>query len=600
MEIKKKPNEIFEEYRAAHDYKSSIGDRGIYEQSRMNERFYVGDQWHGVQAGNTRPLVRRNIIKRIGEYKISAICAAPVAVNYSADGVPDTADMSAEKRRVEDILYQGDIPNAAPAPAEISVVMAALSEYQSITAERVKLNDKTEQMAKSAYISGTAFLYTYWDSTVETGLFADSGQTQPICGDINCEVLNVANVNLGDPNNDDIQSQPYITISQRKPLEEVKREAQENRQKSEGISADSNDTYDINAGDWGQQEPTDSTRVTVLTKLWREYDAAEYTHRVKAIRVTENAVVREEWDLGIHLYPIAKFVWERRFSCGYGDSEITYLIPNQIAINRALSAAVWAAMMTGMPKTVVNTDLVHDTVTNDPGQVLRISAGQDYDVQRAIAYVQPPQFSAQFQNIVADIASNTLSDSGANDAALGNVRPDNASAIIAMREAALQPMQVYQNRFYSTIEDVARIWADFWLNMYGRRPLKIRNKNGTRYMPFDAERYKKLVVNARVDVGASTLWGEAVVVSSLGNLLQMGIITPQQYLERIPKNTIPDITGLIDEMKQQEQQAQLNRQELIAQFAQQYPEQYAVFQQMPPEEQQQLLQQMMSETGAIG
>ncbi len=600
MEIKKKPNEIFEEYRAAHDYKSSIGDRGIYEQSRMNERFYVGDQWHGVQAGNTRPLVRRNIIKRIGEYKISAICAAPVAVNYSADGVPDTADMGAEKRRIEDILYQGDIPNAAPAPAEISVVMAALSEYQSITAERVKLNDKTEQMAKSAYISGTAFLYTYWDSTVETGLFADSGQTQPICGDINCEVLNVANVNLGDPNNDDIQSQPYITISQHKPLEEVKREAQENRQKSEGISADSNDTYDINAGDWGQQEPTDSTRVTVLTKLWREYDAAEHTHHVKAIRVTENAVVREEWDLGIHLYPIAKFVWERRFSCGYGDSEITYLIPNQIAINRALSAAVWAAMMTGMPMTVVNTDLVHDTVTNDPGQVLRISAGQDYDVQRAIAYVQPPQFSAQFQNIVADIASNTLSDSGANDAALGNVRPDNASAIIAMREAALQPMQVYQNRFYSTIEDVARIWADFWLNMYGRRPLKIRNKNGTRYMPFDAERYKKLVVNARVDVGASTLWGEAVVVSSLGNLLQMGIITPQQYLERIPKNTIPDITGLIDEMKQQEQQAQQNRQELIAQFAQQYPDQYAAFQQMPPEEQQQLLQQMMSETGAIG
>ena len=161
-------------------------------------------------------------------------------------------------------------------------------------------------------------------------------------------------------------------------------------------------------------------------------------------------------------------------------------------------------------------------------------------------------------------------------------------------------MQVYQNRFYSTIEDVARIWADFWLNMYGRRPLKIRDKNGTRYMPFDAERYKKLVVNARVDVGASTLWGEAVVVSSLGNLLQMGIITPQQYLERIPKNTIPDITGLIDEMKQQEQQVQLNRQELIAQFAQQYPEQYAVFQQMPPAQQQQLLQQMMSETGAIG
>ena len=598
MEIKKKPNEIFQEYRAAQDYKNSIGDRGIYEQSRMNERFYVGDQWHGVQAGNTRPLVRRNIIKRIGEYKISAICAAPVAVNYSADGVPDTTDMNIEKKQIQENMYQGNISDAAPMPAEISVVMEALSEYQNITAERVKFNDKTEQLARSAYISGTAFLYTWWDPSVETGLFADIGQTQPIRGDINCEVLNVVNVNLGDPNNDDIQSQPYITISQRKPIEEVKREARANRE-ADDISADSNAMYAINAGDWGEQEPADSTRVTVLTKFWREYDAAAHTYRVKAIRVTENTVVRGEWDLGIHLYPLAKFVWERRFSCGYGDSEITYLIPNQIAINRALSAAVWAAMMTGMPKTIVNTDLVHDAVTNDPGQVLRISAGQEYDVQRAIGYVHPPQFSAQFQNIVADIASNTLSDSGANDAALGNIRPDNASAIIAMREAALQPMQVYQNRFYSTIEDVARIWADFWLNMYDNRPLRIRDKNGTRYMPFDAKRYKNLIVNARVDVGASTLWGEAVVVASLGNLLQMGIITPQQYLERIPKNTIPDITGLIDEMKQREQQIQLNQQELIAQFAQQYPEQYAAFEQMSPEEQEQMLSQMMKETGAV-
>lgn len=597
MEIKKKPNEIFEEYRAAHDYKNSIGDRGIYDQSRMNERFYVGDQWRGVQAGNTRPLVRRNIIKRIGEYKISALCAAPVAINYSADGVPDTSDMKTDKRQIEQDMYQGMLPNDSPTPEEIAVVMSALSDYQTTTAERVKFNEKTEQMAKSAYISGTAFLYTYWDGTVETGLFADNGKTQPIRGDINCEVLNVVNVNLGDPNNDDIQSQPYITISQRKPIEEVKREAKRNRQ-TEEIDADSNDVYDINAGDWGEKEPSDSSRVTVLTKFWKEYEEDTHICRVKAIRVTENTVVRKEWDLGIRLYPLAKFVWERRFSCGYGDSEVTYLIPNQIAINRALSAAVWGAMMTGMPKMIVNTDLVRDTVTNDPGQVLRINAGQDYDVQRAIGYVHPPQFSAQFQNLVTDIANNTLSDSGANDAALGNIRPDNASAIIAMREAALQPMQIYQNRFYSTIEDVARIWADFWLNMYDRRPLKIQDKNGTRYLPFEAARYRNLVVNARVDVGASTLWGEAVVVSSLGNLLQMGIITPQQYLQRIPKNTIPDVTGIIEEMNQQQQNTQMAQQELIAQFAQQYPEQYAVFEQMPPEQQQQMLQQMMEQEGA--
>ena len=586
--IKKTPKEIFEEYKQGNDYKASLGNRGINEQGKMNERFYVGDQWHGVQAGNTRPLVRRNIIKRIGEYKISALCASPVTVNYSADGIPNTLDMQEEQEAIKKDMLQGTIPTQEVTDAEINVIMQTLTDYERVTAERLKLNDLLTTMTREAYISGTSFLYTYWDNEVETGLFADKAKTEAIRGDIKCDVLNVANVILGDPNNEDMQSQPYVILSQRKPKADVEREIEKYGKKGE-VSADS-ESATYNAGDWGAQEPTENNRVTVLTKIWKEYEKG--ICRVKAIRVTEKTIVREEWDLGIRLYPLSKFVWIHRLSSGYGDSEITYLIPNQIAINRALSAAIWSAMITGMPKIVVNTDIVDGAVNNDPGQIINIAAGNEYDVQKAIAYLQPPQFASQMQNIVADIASNTLNDSGANDAALGNIRPDNASAIIAMREAALQPMQVYQNRFYSCIEDIARIWADFWLNMYGERPLRIEDKNGVQYIPFNAERYRNLVVNARVDVGASTLYGEAVVVSSLGNLLQTGIITPLQYLERIPKGTIPDITGLINEFKQNEQAKAMEHEQMIAQFAQQYPEEYAQYEQLPENEKKAMLEQM--------
>lgn len=594
MEIKKKPNEIFKEYEQGTEFKNSIGNRGIYEQSKMNERFYVGDQWHGVNAGNTRPLVRRNIIKRIGEYKISSISASPVTVNYSADGIPNTVDMKETIDQTKKEMFSGSVPRGEITNEEIDAVMDALTVYEKVTAERLKFTDLVTELAKNAYISGTSFLYTYWDSSIETGLFADQGKTTPIKGDINCQILNVENVILGDPNNNDIQSQPYIIISERKPLSVVKREAKQNRRKEadvESITADEGAEY--NAGDWGEKEPSENTRVTVLTKFWKEYDNDGNKYKIKAIRVTEKAVIRPEWDMNIRLYPLAKFVWLPRFSCGYGDSEITYLIPNQIAINRALSSAVWSAMITGMPKTVVNRDLILDPVTNDPGQIINLNAGTDYDVQKAIAYIQPPQFASQLQNVVADIANSTLSDSGANDAALGDLRPDNASAIIAMREAALMPMQVYQNRFYSCIEDIARIWADFWLNMYGERPLKIQDKNGTQYLPFNAERYKYLIVNARVDVGASTLWGESVVIASLGNLLQSGIITPIQYLERIPKGTIPDITGLIDSLKEAQMQNAQAKEDFMVQFAQTHPQEYEAFKQMPASEQQKLLEQYM-------
>jgi hypothetical protein len=575
MDIKLTPKEIFEEYSALNEHKSAIGDRGIFEQTKMNERFYSGDQWHGVQAGNTRPLVRRNIIKRIGEYKISSICASPVAVNYSSEGVSTVGDGSLPEKE-----FTGDVTDS-----EVTSVMRALSLYRDQVAERVKLNEKATDMVRDAFISGTSFMYTYWDDTVKTGLFYDEGKTERILGDINCQVLNVANVALGDPNSQEIQSQPYIIISQRKPLLEVKREAEAYKGSVNDVASDDNaSTY--NSGDRGESEPEDNKRVTVLTKLYKVYENG--TETVKAIRVTENAVIRPEWSLNVSLYPIAAFSWMPRLSSAYGDSEVTYLIPNQIAINRALSAAVWSAMITGMPKTLVNRDLIEEAVTNDPGQILTVAAGEEYDVQRALKYVQPPQFASQLQGIVEDIASSSLSDAGATDAALGDLRPDNASAVVAMREASLQPMQVYQARYYACIEEISRIWADFWVNMYGVRPIKIQDKTGIRYVPFNAERYKGLVINAKVDVGASTLWGEAVVISSLNNLLSLGIITPLQYLERVPKGTVPDITGLIEEMK-------ANAPTVLDELKTEYPAEYEAYKTLPVEEQTRILSEVENE-----
>lgn len=519
--IKITPKEIFEEYEKANEYKASIGERGIYEQSKINERFFVGDQWHGVQAGNSRPLVRRNIIKRIGEYKISTISSSPLAVNYSAEGFSDIFDE-------DDILSK-----------ETKETTDNLTDYFALTAERLNLNELCVSAVREAYISGTSFIYTYWDENIETGLFADTMRTSKIKGDISAQVLNVVNVILGEPNNSDMQSQPYIIIAQRMTKGKAMRQAEKNR---ELIKSNEN----LSAGDRGESEPEDSSRVTVLTKFWKEYHNG--TPRVMAVRVTEDAVIKDVWDTKLRLYPLAKFIWTPRFSSGYGDSEITYLIPNQIAINRALSAAVWSTMITGMPKIVVNRDLVLENVNNDPGQIINLNAGNDYDVQKAIAYVQPPQFAGQLQSVVSDIAQATLYDSGANDAALGDLRPDNAAAIIAMREAALMPMQVYKNRYHAFVEEIARIFADFWVNMYGQRPLKVRKGNVTRYVPFDGEKNKHLVINARVDVGASNLWGEAVVITSLGNLFDRGIISAKEYLKRLPDGVIPDVTGLINQL----------------------------------------------------
>lgn len=589
------PKTIFEEYARGNNYKASIGDKGIFEQSKINERFYVGDQWYGAKAGNSRPLVRRNIIKRIGEYKISAIGSAPVAVNFSADGVPDTSDLRMGRQEIDRILKSGEDPfissAASPDALEVSVIMSAMSDYFSASSERLRFSALCEEALRSAYISGTSFLYTYWDDSILTGLYADSEQKAPIKGDVACEVLAVENVNLGDPSRDDIESQPYIIISQRKCLSDVIREAEKYHVRPDLIKADDGSTYHVLGGDRGETEQEGSKKVTVLTKFYKKYDKSGNRSGVYAIRVTENAVIRPEWNLGITMYPIAKLCWERRKSCAYGDSEITYLIPNQIAINRALTAAVWATMNAGMPKLAVNTDAYDGPLNNDPGQVIRLNNMGAQSIDQVVKYLQPPAFAGAFQNLVNDIAGSTLTDSGATDAALGNIKPDNAAAIIQSREASLQPLQILQNHYYDFIECAARIRADFWLCLYGDRSLKVTDRNGTRYIPFHADRYKNLVINAKVDVGASTLWSEAVVISTLDGLLGKGLITFEQYLERLPKGLIPDATGLIDDAKAAAESAAGND-EMMGDFAKRYPREYAEFSKLPADRQQAMLKEI--------
>jgi hypothetical protein len=274
------------------------------------------------------------------------------------------------------------------------------------------------------------------------------------------------------------------------------------------------------------------------------------------------------------------------------------MIPNQIAINRALSAAVWNLMKTGVPITVVNGDLITEPLTNTPGQVLKIY-GSSEDTARAIHHVQPPTFSGQFVNFVNDLANNSLSDSGANDAVLGNLRPDNAAAILQVREAALQPMQIYQNRFYNFVEDIARIWAEFWIRLYGDRQIRYEDKDGTYYIPFHASRYENLLLNVRIDVGSSPIWDISSTVAMLDGMLGAEIINKLQYLERMPNGIIPDLSGLIKDPKEEMQAMAPQGDDIMALLQQQYPDLYAELQSLPPEEQQAVLMRVMGGTQTL-
>lgn len=553
------PGQVVREYEAGIRFKSGLGQRGLYEQNRINERFYIGDQWAGARCGEERPLVRYNLIKRIGEYKMAVIGGRPATVRYIAAGASQTPElerMAREKRRA--LSRRGCRP-ASPAErlwpgqpdeGEIAFILSALSDYYRTTAKRVKLDELQQEALRSAYCTGTGILYTWWDETINTGVYADLSFSAPVRGDIACEVLDIENVYFGDPNEEGVQEQPYLLVAQRRRVDELRREALK-----AGLSPEAASRIVPDRGDPrpGVEEPAESAKATVLTRLWKEYGEDGSVRAVKAMRVCGNgALVRPEWELGIRLYPLAAFAWERRKGCAYGDSEVTHLIPNQIAVNRMLTASVWAAMATGMPIMMVDGDVVTGRITNDPGQIIKVF-GADGDVGQAVRYIEPPAFSSAFDGLVSSLVENTLTQAGANTVALGDVRPDNASAIIAAREASVLPLQLVQNRYYRLCEETARIWAEFWVMKYGDRLLRIEDDGGAWYLPFQGERYRQLPLRVQIEAGASSLWSESQSVQALDNLYDRGIINKVQYLNRLPQSSVPDLTGLIQEIRQQEE-----------------------------------------------
>ena len=325
-------NDIFSEYEKAGNFKAEFGRLGISEQSAMNERFYLGDQWHGVNFSSKMPSVQHNIIKRIGDYKMSVVSDIEPMIKFSVMGA-ETYNSLKLGSAAEEFL---DSDKSLDDEQKKLIYVKALSKYFQNSSKSSGVETALYEAVRNAYITGTGIVYSYWDNEVNSGLFADNLKTMRILGDVRCMALDVDRVFFGDSFERDIEKQPYIIIKERMKVEDARNEALKfglSEDESLKIVADS-ERYNSLC----DREHSDDM-VTVLTKLYKDFDE-NGIKTVFAVRITKNSIVRKPFSMRVRRYPISVFRWEENKNCVYGISEVTNIIPNQIAINRMLTAGL--------------------------------------------------------------------------------------------------------------------------------------------------------------------------------------------------------------------------------------------------------------------
>jgi hypothetical protein len=225
---------------------------------------------------------------------------------------------------------------------------------------------------------------------------------------------------------------------------------------------------------------------------------------------------------------------------------VTGLIPNQIFVNKMFAMTQISLMTSAYPKIVYDKTRVAKW-DNRVGAAIGINGG---DVTNVAKIIDPAQISPQISQFIDMTVGMTQELLGATSAALGNTRPDNTSAIIALQRASSVPMEIQKDNLHKAIEDLGRIYIDFMRAYYGLRFVDVAI-DPARPAPqvFDFKSLNAMPLSVKLDVGASAYWSEIASVQTLDNLLMQNKITTAQYLERVPSGYIPKKQELINEIK---------------------------------------------------
>ena len=607
MRHKNESSRAWRYYELGRAYNNSLSPNQ-YQLVNTNIEFFAGNQWLHIPETEAMSRLARptfNIIKRIASLFVASLTSSAVTVGFEPLSYYDG----------ENLADPGS--NAAE---------YATAEVRNLF-EKFKMDYRVREALLDGAQTGDYCAHFYWDPDA----LPYGGAFGGCRGEIRMELVDGINVMFGNPNITDVESQPYVLIVGRDTVENLKAEAAGYRRSGEKGEILPDAELGDQAGVGGRTELTPEDErtgkalyVLLYTKetaeervrdsegkalteplldekgepvplcdekgraltgpagepLWKQREKTRRVTRVHVTKATKDAVIYEDLDTGLSRYPIAWGNWEKQKNQYHGRALVTGIVPNQIFINSMMALVFRHLQLQSFPKTVYNADLIAGW-DNEIGSAVGVrNLPPEMSLRDVAASIQPADMSGQIMLAIDKALAYTKECLGATDAQMGNVRPDNTSALMVLQSSSEVPLENVRAGLHEWLEQIGAILLDMMGTYYGRRPLvrersmeepvadedgrpRIDSETGRMQMQtvsrrvtedFDFSQFKNLWLNIAADVGATTYYSEIAMVQTLDNLRRDGVLELVDYLERIPDKLIPRKQELIESIRARERQ----------------------------------------------
>ncbi len=532
LDKKQLADKIKRRFLAGVAYKRS---QGFYDKWREYQSFWEAEQWpQPTPDTETLPRPVINHFASIIEQKVAALLAELPEIYFEPKaGNPELTDAD-----------------------EAAYMLTQMAKYQSQNLggndEDVTLEELLEEGVRNAALFGTGIWCFVWDNDVVGGVPGVSAYVGNIVG----ECVDPTMFFPGNPADPSIQTQPWIILAERRNIEDIKNYYRP----FAGREVDEIEVEQVQSEtlvyEYERVEQEESGQVTVLHYWWKVTDPETGQKKLNYAVECQGRLLRYEEELYQHgLYPFVVFRWYPRSKNFWGKPESPDLLNNQKEMNRLDAIMLLSAYTTGMPHIRYKRQFVDPRdITNDPGTLIADNTPQGWGVD----YMPPPPMPGYVAAVRSRLLAELKDAAGVHEAWAGKApgRQLNASAIIALQEAAGMRIRLIQRRLQRALQEIGKLWLAYWKEFCTEaRLIRITTpENQTAFAWFRGADYRDMLFDVRVRAAAASPYSRALYMANLDALLQRNIITPEEYLELLPAEVFPKAPQILQRRRQQQEQ----------------------------------------------